>query len=139
MDRMRYLVDTLNKWAYEYYVQDAPSVSDREYDALYDELKELERETGVRLPDSPTRRVGGEPIKAFARHRHIAPLFSLDKAVTEDELSAFVTRVQKIDPAAVFTVEYKFDGLTMCLTYEEGRFVRATTRGNGTEGEDVTA
>lgn len=139
MDRMRYLVDTLNKWAYEYYVQDAPSVPDREYDALYDELKELERETGVRLPDSPTRRVGGEPIKAFARHRHIAPLFSLDKAVTEDELSAFVTRVQKIDPAAVFTVEYKFDGLTMCLTYEEGRFVRATTRGNGTEGEDVTA
>ncbi len=139
MDRMRYLVDTLNKWAYEYYVQDAPSVSDREYDALYDELKELERETGVRLPDSPTRRVGGEPIKAFARHRHIAPLFSLDKAVTEDELSAFITRVHKLDPAAAFTVEYKFDGLTMCLTYEEGRFVRATTRGNGTEGEDVTA
>ena len=139
MDRMRYLVDTLNKWAYEYYVQDAPSVSDREYDALYDELRALERETGVRLPDSPTRRVGGEPIKAFARHKHIAPLFSLDKAVTEDELSAFVTRVHKLDPAAVFTVEYKFDGLTMCLTYEEGRFVRATTRGNGTEGEDVTA
>ena len=139
MDRMRYLVDTLNKWAYEYYVQDAPSVSDREYDALYDELKELERETGVRLPDSPTRRVGGEPIKAFARHTHIAPLFSLDKAVTEDELAAFVTRVHKVDPAAVFTVEYKFDGLTMCLTYEEGRFVRATTRGNGKEGEDVTA
>lgn len=139
MDRMRYLVDTLNKWAYEYYVQDAPSVSDREYDALYDELKELERETGVRLPDSPTRRVGGEPIKAFARHAHIAPLFSLDKAVTEDELAAFVTRVQKVDPAAKFTVEYKFDGLTMCLTYVEGRFVRATTRGNGREGEDVTA
>ena len=139
MDRMRYLVDTLNKWAYEYYVQDAPSVSDREYDALYDELKELERETGVRLPDSPTRRVGGEPIKAFARHAHIAPLFSLDKAVTEDELAAFVTRVQKVDPAAKFTVEYKFDGLTMCLTYAEGRFVRATTRGNGREGEDVTA
>lgn len=139
MDRMRYLVDTLNKWAYEYYVQDAPSVSDREYDVLYDELKELERETGVRLPDSPTRRVGGEPIKAFARHAHIAPLFSLDKAVTEDELAAFVTRVQKVDPAAKFTVEYKFDGLTMCLTYAEGRFVRATTRGNGREGEDVTA
>ncbi len=139
MDRMRYLVDTLNKWAYEYYVQDAPSVSDREYDALYDELKELERETGVRLPDSPTRRVGGEPIKAFARHTHIAPLFSLDKAVTEDELSAFVTRVHKVDPDARFTVEYKFDGLTMCLTYEDGRFVRATTRGNGREGEDVTA
>ena len=139
MDRMRYLVDTLNRWAYEYYVQDAPSVSDREYDALYDELRELERETGTVLPDSPTRRVGGEPVKGFARHAHIAPLFSLDKAVTEDELDAFLTRVHKVDPNAAFTVEYKFDGLTMCLTYENGAFVRAATRGNGREGEDVTA
>ena len=139
MDRMRYLVDTLNRWAYEYYVQDAPSVPDREYDALYDELRDLERETGTVLPDSPTRRVGGEPVKGFARHTHIAPLFSLDKAVTEDELDAFLTRVHKVDPDAVFTVEYKFDGLTMCLTYENGAFVRAATRGNGREGEDVTA
>ena len=139
MDRMRYLVDTLNRWAYEYYVQDAPSVPDREYDALYDELRELERETGTVLPDSPTRRVGGEPVKGFARHTHIAPLFSLDKAVTEDELDAFLTRVHKVDPDAAFTVEYKFDGLTMCLTYENGAFVRAATRGNGREGEDVTA
>ena len=139
MDRMRYLVDTLNRWAYEYYVLDAPSVTDREYDALYDELKELERATGTRLADSPTRRVGGEPVKGFARHTHIAPLFSLDKAVTEDELSAFLTRVYKADPGATFTVEYKFDGLTMCLTYEDGVFVRAATRGNGREGEDVTA
>lgn len=136
---MRYLVDTLNRWAYEYYVLDAPSVTDREYDALYDELKELERATGTRLADSPTRRVGGEPVKGFARHTHIAPLFSLDKAVTEDELSAFLTRVYKADPGATFTVEYKFDGLTMCLTYEDGIFVRAATRGNGREGEDVTA
>ena len=136
---MRYLVDTLNRWAYEYYVQDAPSVPDREYDALYDELRDLERETGTVLPDSPTRRVGGEPVKGFARHTHIAPLFSLDKAVTEDELDAFLTRVHKVDPDAAFTVEYKFDGLTMCLTYENGAFVRAATRGNGREGEDVTA
>lgn len=139
MDRMHELVKILNQWAYEYYVLDNPSVPDREYDKLYDELQALERETGVRLPDSPTRRVGGEPIKAFARHAHIARLYSLDKAVTEDELSAFVTRVRKVDPAAEFTVEYKFDGLTVCLTYENGAFVRATTRGNGTEGEDVTA
>ena len=139
MHRMRYPVDTLNRWAYEYYVLDAPSVTDREYDALYDELKELERATGIRLADSPTRRVGGEPVKGFARHTHIAPLFSLDKAVTEDELSAFLTRVYKADPGATFTVEYKFDGLTMCLTYEDGVFVRAATRGNGREGEDVTA
>ena len=139
MDRMHELVKILNTWAYEYYVLDAPSVPDREYDKLYDELKELERTTGIRLADSPTRRVGGEPVKGFERHTHIARLYSLDKAVTEDELAAFVTRVQKVDPAADFTVEYKFDGLTVCLTYENGAFVRASTRGNGTEGEDVTA
>ncbi len=137
--RMRYLVDTLNRWAHEYYVLDAPSVSDREYDKLYDELRALERESGVVYPDSPTRHVGGEPVKAFARHAHIARLYSLDKAVTEDELSAFFTRVNKVDGSAHFTVEYKFDGLTVCLTYEGGKFVRATTRGNGVEGEDVTA
>ncbi len=139
MDRMHELVAVLNRWAYEYYVLDAPSVSDREYDRLYDELRTLERRTGVVLPDSPTRRVGGEPVKAFARHRHIARLYSLDKAVTGDELNAFFTRVGKVSPRAKYTVEYKFDGLTMCLTYRDGAFVRATTRGNGIEGEDVTA
>ncbi len=138
MDKMRALVDTLNKYAYEYYVLDAPTVPDAEYDRLYDELKELEAETGVRLPDSPTRRVGGEPVKGFARHEHIARLYSLDKAVTEDEMNAFFTRVAKAGEAS-FVVEYKFDGLTICLTYENGLFIRATTRGNGTVGEDVTA
>ncbi len=139
MDRQRYLIDTLNQWAYEYYVLDAPTHSDREYDRLYDELREIERETGVVEPDSPTRRVGGDPVKGFERHTHIARLYSLDKAVTEDELSAFFTRVKKADESAEFTVEYKYDGLTVCLTYEDGAFVRAATRGNGVEGEDVTA
>lgn len=139
MDRMRELVDILNRYAYEYYVQDAPSVSDAEYDALYDELRALERERGQVLPDSPTRRVGGEPIKAFARHEHIARLYSLDKAVTEDELDAFFARVSKAGEETDFTVEYKFDGLTICLTYEGGNFVGAATRGNGVVGEDVTA
>lgn len=139
MDRQREICDILNRWAYEYYVLDNPSVSDREYDKLYDELRLLERESGVVYPDSPTRRVGGEPIKGFDRHAHIARLYSLDKAVSEDELSAFFTRVYKSAPDAEFTVEYKFDGLTVCLTYENGVFVRATTRGNGVEGEDVTA
>ncbi len=138
MDRMRELVDILNKWAHEYYVLDAPSVSDREYDKYYDELKELERESGVVYADSPTRRVGGDPVKGFERHAHIARLYSLDKAVTEDELSAFFTRAEKAGEPT-YTVEYKFDGLTVCLTYENGAFVRATTRGNGVEGEDVTA
>ena len=136
---MRELVDTLNKYAYEYYVLDNPSVPDREYDKLYDELQILEGETGVREQDSPTRRVGGEPISAFKKHEHIYRLYSLDKCVTEDELSAFDERVRKVVLDPTYTVEYKFDGLTMCLTYENGLFVRATTRGNGIVGEDVTA
>lgn len=138
MDRQRELCDILNRWAYEYYVLDDPSVPDREYDKLYDELKALERESGVVYPDSPTRRVGGDPVAAFTRHTHIMRLYSLDKAVTDDELSAFFTRVRKAVGETSYTVEYKYDGLTVCLTYENGTFVRATTRGNGVEGEDVT-
>ena len=137
-NQMRELVDRLNRYAYEYYVLDAPTVPDAEYDRLYDRLKEMERESGTVLFDSPTRRVGGEPVKAFARHEHIARLYSLDKAVTEDEMNAFFTRVEKAGEAS-YVVEYKFDGLTICLTYEDGRFVRAATRGNGVVGEDVTA
>lgn len=140
MDRKRELIDILNKWAHEYYVLDAPTVSDKEYDALYDELRRLEEADGVIYSDSPTRRVGGEPIKGFEKHEHLARLFSLDKSVTMEELSAFLTRVQKLtDKQPEYTVEYKFDGLTVCLTYENGQFVRATTRGNGAVGEDVTA
>ncbi len=136
--RMRELVELLNRYAHEYYVLDNPSVSDREYDVLYDELRRLEEETGEVLFDSPTRRVGGEPIESFRKHTHINRLYSLDKSVTYGEIENFDARVRKAgDP--VYTVEYKFDGLTMCLTYDEGRFVRATTRGNGTVGEDVTA
>ena len=141
MNRQRELVDILNKWAYEYYVLDAPTVSDKEYDVLYDELRRLEAESGEVYPDSPTRRVGGEPIKGFEKHTHIARLFSLDKAVSAEELTAFLTRVQKLaeGKACDYTVEYKFDGLTVCLTYDKGQFIRATTRGNGVVGEDVTA
>ena len=140
MSRQRELVNILNKWAHEYYVLDDPTVSDKEYDALYDELRALEAASGEVYPDSPTRRVGGEPIKGFEKHTHIERLFSLDKSVTEEELSAFVTRVEKFAQKPVdYTVEYKFDGLTVCLTYDKGQFVRATTRGNGTVGEDVTA
>ncbi len=140
MSRQRELTDILNKWAYEYYVLDAPTVSDKEYDALYDELLRLEKESGEVYPDSPTRRVGGEPIEKFAKHTHIERLYSLDKATKKEELSAFLTRVEKAaGKAPRYTAEYKFDGLTVCLTYENGAFVRATTRGNGIVGEDVTA
>lgn len=138
-DRVRYLIDTLNKWAYEYYVLDNPSVDDKEYDKLYDELRSIEDSTGVIEFDSPTKRVGGEPVKGFEKHAHIHRLYSLDKAVSSEQLSAFFTRINKIVENPAYTVEYKFDGLTMCLTYDKGKFVRATTRGNGVEGEDVTA
>ncbi len=139
MNRQRELTDILNRWAYEYYVLDNPSVSDREYDKLYDELKQLEKESGEVYFDSPTRRVGGEPLKSFVQHTHIERLYSLDKSVSDDELNAFFTRVRKACGEVEYTVEYKFDGLTVCLTYENGRFSRATTRGNGVVGEDVTA
>ena len=76
MDRIRQLIETLNKWAYEYYVLDNPSVSDREYDKLYDELKALEESTGRVDFDSPTKRVGGEPVKGFAEHTHVSRLQS---------------------------------------------------------------
>jgi len=113
MDEQRRITDKLNEWAHQYYVLDNPTVSDKEYDALYDRLKALEAESGVVFDDSPTRRVGGEVLKGFQKHDHIARLYSLDKATTKEELSAFLTRAQKAagkTPAC--TVEYKFDGLT---------------------------
>ena len=137
---MRKLVDILNKYAHEYYVLDNPSVSDKEYDALYDQLVKLEKETGEVLFDSPTKRVGGEPISAFVKHKHIERLYSLDKATETEELLAFNKRISKnVEDQIIYTVEYKFDGLTVCLTYDDGKFVCASTRGNGVVGEDVTA
>lgn len=139
MEEMKLLVEKLNKLAYEYYVLDNPTVSDKEYDVLYDKLVKLEKESGVVLFDSPTKRVGGEPISAFKKHDHIERLYSLDKCTSFDELNAFDKRINKQDEEIEYTVEYKFDGLTICLTYENGEFLRATTRGNGVTGEDVTA
>ena len=139
MEKMLKLVEQLNRYAYEYYVLDNPSVSDIEYDRLYDQLVELEKTTGVVLFNSPTKRVGGEPISSFSKHKHIQKLYSLDKATTFDELNAFNKRINKQGEDLEFTVEYKFDGLTICLTFEDGKFVCASTRGNGVEGEDVTA
>lgn len=139
INRMRELVDVLNKYAHEYYVLDNPTVSDKEYDVLYDELVKLEKETGKVLFDSPTKRVGGAPITAFKKHVHVKRLYSLDKATEEKQLIDFDNKIKKEIENPVYTVEYKFDGLTICLTYDDGKFVCASTRGNGIEGEDVTA
>ena len=141
MSRMEDLVNILNKYAYEYYVLDEPTVSDIEYDKLYDELLKLEKESGTVLFNSPTKRVGGEPIDKFEKHEHIKRLYSLDKALTKEAVIAFISRIEKLHPKKDldYTVEYKFDGLTICITYDNGKFLRATTRGNGVVGEDVTA
>ncbi|MBQ2717868.1 MAG: NAD-dependent DNA ligase LigA [Clostridia bacterium] len=136
---MEQLVKLLNKYAYEYYVLDNPTVSDGEYDLLYDELVKLELETGIVLFDSPTKRVGGAPVSKFQKHTHIQRLYSLDKAVTIDELSSFDEKIKKVLDKPIYTVEYKFDGLTICLTYEDGKFKCASTRGDGEVGEDVTS
>ena len=141
--RMRELVATLNRYAHEYYVLDNPSVPDAQYDALYDQLRKLEEDAGVVLPDSPTHRVGGAPLNSFMPHRHLAPLWSLDKCKTREELLAWEQRVQKaydaLDGFAPlrFTLEYKFDGLTINLTYDHGTLVQAATRGDGVVGEGI--
>ena len=138
MDRMKELVALLNKYAYHYYVLDEPIVADKQYDELYNELLALEEKTGVRLPDSPTRRIGGDPIKEFRPHTHLHKLYSLDKCNSYDEVRAWDEKIKKVAPETVYTLEYKLDGLTLCLTYDNGLFTGAATRGNGETGEDVT-
>ena len=135
---MRQMVDQLNRWAHEYYVLDAPSVPDTVYDALYDRLVLLEKQTGVTLPDSPTHRVGGQPLKSFSQHRHLKRLYSLDKVQSFGQLREWLQKVNATVGEVLFTVELKYDGLTINVTYDDGNFVGAATRGNGVVGEDVT-
>lgn len=141
IQRMKELIHQLNEHNYRYYVLDEPIISDKEYDAIYDELTQLESETGEVLPDSPSLRVGGDPLKTFQSHRHLAQLWSLDKCKTDQELINWDTRVKKLleghDVPIEYVMEYKFDGLTLNLTYEDGRLVQAATRGNGIVGEGI--
>lgn len=140
MDRMSELVKLLNRYAYQYYTLDEPTVSDQEYDALYDELTALEEITGKKLPDSPTVRVGGQTISSFKSFRHRQKLYSLDKTQTEAGIDDFVKKIEKFLPEKRhrFTVEKKFDGLTLSITYRNGYLETAATRGDGEVGEDVT-
>ncbi len=138
-ERMQELVKLLNKYGYEYYVLDEPTVSDKEYDALYNELLAIENETGEVLADSPTKKIGGAPVKEFTPHVHLKKLYSLDKCNSYEELIAWDVKIKNVSPNAEYTLEYKLDGLTLCLTYENGYFVGAATRGDGEVGEDVTA
>ena len=139
MSRMEELVEILNKHCYNYYVLDNPTISDGEFDKLYDELVRLEKQTGMVLDNSPTKRVGGEPIKEFGEYIHKKRLYSLGKCQSLGEFQEWLDRVEKqIGYVPQLTTEYKFDGLTINLYYKNGKLEKASTRGNGIKGEDVT-
>lgn len=140
LERIQWLRETLKKHNEAYYVMDSPRVTDSEYDALMNELKTLEKENPQwDDPDSPSHRVGGAVLSAFKKVRHTIPLLSLDNAYNAEELRDFDRRVTKEASARVaYVVEYKIDGLTVALRYENGRLYRAATRGDGYEGEEIT-
>ena len=136
---MKELVELLNRYAYEYYTKDAPSVSDSEYDQLYRELVELETaHPDEILPESPTHRVGGVILKGFTKYQHQYPLYSLQDAFSREELEAFDQRVRKEFPSISYVCELKIDGLSISLAYENGVLVTGATRGDGSVGEDIT-
>ena len=138
-ERMKELVELLNRYATEYYTSDNPSVSDSEYDRLYRELVELEKAHPVQvLPDSPTHRVGGKILDGFEKYSHQYPLYSLQDAFSREELDAFDARVRKELDEVTYICELKIDGLSISLTYEQGIFVAGATRGDGSVGENIT-
>jgi DNA ligase (NAD+) len=127
--------------AQRYYVLDNPEISDYEYDQLFRELVELETQyPGLQTPDSPTQRVGGAPSESFSKVRHRSPMLSLSNAFTPDEVADFFRRVERaVGTVEEYVCELKIDGLAISLTYADGKFERAATRGDGVQGEDVTA
>lgn len=138
-ERMKELVELLNRYATEYYTSDNPSVSDSEYDRLYRELVELEKAHPDQvLPESPTHRVGGKILDGFEKYSHQYPLYSLQDAFSREELDAFDARVRKELDDVTYICELKIDGLSISLTYEQGIFVVGATRGDGSIGENIT-
>jgi len=146
--RIKELIDIIDDLNYHYYTLDSPKVLDQEYDRLYDELQRLEDETGYILEYSPTQRVGGEVLNKFQKHTHLGRLWSLDKAQSYEELKSWNERVRRTIteynmnnveqlPEPTYILEYKFDGLTVNLTYNGGRLVQGATRGNGQIGEAI--
>lgn len=149
--RMELLVDIINQHNNSYYTLDVPTITDAEYDKLYDELVSLELQLGQTLPHSPTQRVGGAMLSGFVQHKHLARLWSLDKAQNLEQLYAWETKMKRavsdynarnpdsLLPEPSYVMELKFDGLTLNLTYDEGKLVQASTRGNGAVGEAILA
>ena len=150
MQRIKELVQQLNKLSFEYYTLDNPRISDKQYDILYDELVELETETGLILSDSPTQKIGGEILKGFDKVVHKNKLWSLDKANTFDDVKAFTDKVESfvknynkthtdILPKPSYIVTKKFDGLSVKCSYNaEGKYKQGSSRGTGEIGEDIT-
>ncbi len=147
-DRLRALADELNRASALYYTGGDSPMSDADWDQKYNELLKLEKESGIVLPDSPSVRVGAEPLTAFEPHRHISRLWSMDKVQSKEELLAWMQRTEKLHaqlndgretplPELKYAVEYKLDGLTINLTYRDGQLVQAATRGNGEVGEGI--
>lgn len=139
--RLEDLKTQLNDYAYQYYVLDKPSISDEQYDQLYRELETIENQHPEWITtDSPTQRVGDELSEGFQKVRHAAPMYSMGNAFNMDEVAAFIERVtRQVGTNVSFMCECKIDGLAINLTYEEGRFVRGATRGDGEIGEDITS
>ena len=137
--RIQDLTALLNEAGYRYYVLDDPTLPDFEYDRLLRELEDLEKTyPEYVLPDSPTKRVGGQAVNTFGEVTHAVPLMSLQDVFSMEELEDFLNRTQEVLPNAAYSVEPKIDGLSVALEYEDGRFVRGATRGDGVVGEDVT-
>ena len=136
------LVEEIRRHDYAYYVLAQPTISDREYDRLYHELLDLEKQfPELVTPDSPTQRVSGQPLKEFKQVQHRLPMLSLDNTYSQEEVRDFVNRVQKLLPNEKldWIVEPKVDGVAINLRYENGVFTCGSTRGDGTTGDDITA
>ncbi len=136
------LVEEIRRHDHEYYVLAQPTISDREYDRLYHELLDLEKQfPQLVTPDSPTQRVSGQPLKEFKPVQHLQPMLSLDNTYSQEEVREFVNRVQKLLPQGKleWIVEPKIDGVAINLRYEQGAFTTGSTRGDGTTGDDITA
>ena len=137
--RIEELTKLLNDAGYRYYVLDDPTMPDFEYDRLLRELEDLEKANPeLALPDSPTKRVGGQAVNTFGEVTHAVPLMSLQDVFSLEELDDFLVRTKEAVPGAQFSVEPKIDGLSVALEYVDGQFVRGATRGDGNVGEDVT-
>ena len=139
MDRINELVDILNEANYNYYVLDNPTITDQEYDKYLRELIDLEREYPEYIKDdSPTQRVGGEVSEGFSKHRHKIPMISLSNVFNEEEIRDFDRKIKKEGVNPEYVCELKIDGLGVSLSYENGKLITASTRGDGIVGEDIT-